>query len=174
MARIWAPTPIGGLTLTFSGCHQHPRPGSAPGGAVTFTETREAGFLLRKRRALHAGFTHFAKQSYVNTKSHQKKGAPTVCAPALALRGTCGARFGRGLAKLAALKQRQPWSAQSCAPRRNQMGTRGAGSTRLHRASRRSRTGRRLTNSIAFSLVKSHKVECLVVFRFLAYFSCVK
>ncbi len=73
LARIRAPTPLAGWR--FLGACQHPRPGCAPGGAVTC--------------------------SFAQKKSHQKKGAPTVCAPALALRGTCGARFGRGLAKLA-------------------------------------------------------------------------
>ncbi|SDO29002.1 hypothetical protein SAMN05216303_1011041 [Rhodoferax sp. OV413] len=39
--------------------------------------------------------------SFAQKKSHQKKGAPTVCVPALSHWETCGARFGRGLAKLA-------------------------------------------------------------------------
>ena len=33
-------------------------------------------FFVRQRRARRAGFTHFAQQSYVNTKSNQKKGDP--------------------------------------------------------------------------------------------------
>ncbi len=61
-------------------------------------------------------------------KVTKEKATPTVCVPALLRWETCGARFVRGLAKLATLKQRQPLSAQSCAPRRIQRGTPGAGS----------------------------------------------
>ena len=56
------------------GANGDPRPGCAPGGAVTF--------LLRKRKVT-------------------KRKAPQLSAPSAGATGTCGARFGRGLAELA-------------------------------------------------------------------------
>ena len=84
-------------------------PGSAPGGPVTF--------LLRKRKVT-------------------KRKTPPLSASFAGATETCGARFVRGLAKLATLKQRQPLSAQSCAPRRIQRGTPDAGSVALCATSR--------------------------------------
>ncbi|BDT68233.1 hypothetical protein os1_24150 [Comamonadaceae bacterium OS-1] len=61
------------------GRNRDSRPGCAPGGAVTF-------FCVAKRKS-------------------PKKRPPPLPAPSAGAAGTCGARFGRGLAKLAALKQ---------------------------------------------------------------------
>ena len=84
-------------------------PGSAPGGPVTF--------LLRKRKVT-------------------KRKTPPLSASFAGATETCGARFVRGLAKLATLKQRQPLSAQSCALRRIQRGTPDAESVALCATSR--------------------------------------
>jgi hypothetical protein len=48
----------------------------SPGGESLLMKPAEQVFFVRQRRAPRVEFTHFAKQSYVNTKSNQKKGDP--------------------------------------------------------------------------------------------------
>ena len=48
----------------------------SPGGNSLLMKPAKQVFFVRQRRAKRAGFTYFAQQSYVNTKSNQKKGDP--------------------------------------------------------------------------------------------------
>jgi hypothetical protein len=57
------------------------KPGLAPAGDSLLQKPAKLVFFACQRRAWHAGFAHFALQSYANTKSKQKKGEPAVCVP---------------------------------------------------------------------------------------------
>ena len=82
-----------------------PRPGGAPGGAVTF--------LLRKRKVT-------------------KRKAPQLSAPSASATGTCGARFGRGLAKLACgSNNASPFPSKPVLLGAHRWGPRGSGSVAL-------------------------------------------
>ena len=52
------------------------KPGLAPAGELPLAKPAKQVFFVRQRRAVRAGFTHFARQSYVNTKPNGKKGDP--------------------------------------------------------------------------------------------------
>ncbi len=144
LSRVRALTPIGGLALTICGCHRDPRPGCAPGGAVPF-------FCMAKRKA-------------------PKKRPPQLSAPSAGATGTCGARFGRGLAKLAcAQTDASPDPPKAVLLGAYRWGPRGAGSARLRRASRLRRE-----LGVAFGLVHIGNVAAFVHFRFLGPFSGAK
>jgi len=75
--------------------------------ASNFYRNRQSRFSCADRRASHAGFAHFAKRSYANTKSHQKK-APLLSATLRCATGDLRWEVSAGvLLELAALKQSQ-------------------------------------------------------------------
>jgi len=88
-------------------------PGLAPAGEVLLPKPAKRVFFVRQRRATRAGFAHFAKRSYANTKSTQKKGDPQSGSLRCATGNLrCSTAEGVWLNSLrcASLKQRQPLS----------------------------------------------------------------
>ncbi len=85
-----------------------------------------------------------AAQSLVLLRKRKvtKRKAPQLSAPPAGAAGTCGARFGRGLAKLAfGSNNASPFPPKAVLLGAYRWGPKGAGSARLSRASRRSRIG---------------------------------
>ncbi len=96
-------------------------PASIPGRVVR--PAAQSLVLLRKRKVT-------------------KRKAPQLSAPSAFATGTCGARFVRGLAKLACgSNNASPDPPKAVLLGAHRWGPRGAGSARLRRASRRSRAG---------------------------------
>jgi hypothetical protein len=66
------------VTLQFAN-----KPGLVPAGEALLAKPAKRVFFACQRRVARAGFAHFAKQSYANTNSTQKKGDPKVWVPPL-------------------------------------------------------------------------------------------
>ncbi len=113
-----------------------------------------------------------AAQSLVLLRKRKvtQRRAPQLSAPSAVATGTCGARFGRGLAKLAgAQTDASPDPPKAVLLGAHRWGPRGAGSARLCRASRLRRE-----LGVALGLVHIGKAAAFVHFRFLGSFLSAK